>query len=225
MVKRWIAIAAGLALLGFGISTGISMWQEYQTPPEEVVMAAMEKTMAASQYQYTSESIRVVDGKEELLSKLNGQKNQGNTHLAGSIPIVNSEIEVYQIGDTFYRQDIATQRWLVVSGYDEEATEVLIQEIDPLSNFYFQNECSAEYMGKEKINGVRCRKYQVYTAQEGSYLSALWEEYYYTLWIDKKGDLQQVEMIAADHENKAEQLKLTVQFDWLSPVEEITAPI
>jgi len=112
-----------------------------------------------------------------------------------------------------------------VKGYDEEATEVLLQEIDPLSNFGLENEYSAEYLGKEKINGVRCKKYQIYTSKEGSYLSSLWAEYYYTLWIDRKGTVQQAEMIASDHENKPEQLKMTVQFDWFSPVEDILAPV
>jgi len=224
-MKRWLLLLLGILLLAFGISVGISCWHDYRLPPEEVVRTALEKTLSMEEYQYSSQSVRVLDGKEEVLSLLNGQKKNGNTHLAGQMPIVNSEIEVYQIADTFYRQDIATGQWLIVKGYDEEATEVLLQEIDPLSNFGLENEYSAEYLGKEKINGVRCKKYQIYTSKEGSYLSSLWAEYYYTLWIDRKGTVQQAEMIASDHENKPEQLKMTVQFDWFSPVEDILAPV
>lgn len=224
-MKKWIFLLIGLLVLAFGVSVGIHLWQDYHLPPEEVVKSALEKTLNMEEYQYTSQSVRVLNGSEEVLSLLNGQKKNGNTHLAGQMPIVNSEIEVYQIADTFYRQDIATGKWLIVKGYDEEATEVLLQEIDPLSNFYLENEYSAEYLGKEKIDGVRCKKYQIYMSKEGSYLSSLWAEYYYTLWIDRKGTIQQVEMIACDHENKPEQLKMTVQFDWFSPIEEISAPV
>ncbi len=56
-------------------------------------------------------------------------------------------------------------------------------------------------------------------------MTSVWNEFYYTVWIDKNRRLQQVEVIAGDHENSAEQLKLEVQFDWNTPVEEITAPV
>ena len=78
---------------------------------------------------------------------------------------------------------------------------------------------------KEKVNGVKCRKFQVRSSGESTFLTSVWNEFYYTVWIDKNRRLQQVEVIASDHENSAEQLKLEVQFDWSTPVEEITAPV
>ena len=37
--------------------------------------------------------------------------------------------------------------------------------------------------------------------------------------------LQKAEIIAGDHEQQTEQLKLTVVFDWNTSVEEIKAPV
>ena len=75
------------------------------------------------------------------------------------------------------------------------------------------------------MNGVKCRKFQVRSSGESSYLTNVWNEFYYTVWIDKKHRLQQAEIIADNHENVAEQLRLTIQFDWDTPILEINAPI
>lgn len=224
-VLRFAVIVIVLGLLGLAVVSGISMWQEAKIPPEEIVIRAVTETLEAPSYHYYSEAKRIVDGQEETLSKINGEKNQGNTHLIGQIPVIDSEVEIYQVNDNFYRQDLVTKQWLIVEGHNEEATERLIQEIDPLGNFTFEGQIQVEYLGKEKINGVRCKKYQMQSFQEGSYLSSQWQEYYYTLWVDRDGLLQQAEVIAADHENKTEQMQLTVRFDWKAPVSEITAPV
>ena len=72
---------------------------------------------------------------------------------------------------------------------------------------------------------MKCRKFQVRSSGESTFLTSVWSEFYYTLWVDKARRLQQVEVIAGDHENSEEQLKLQVVFDWNTPVEEIHAPV
>ena len=64
-MKRWLLLLLGILLLAFGISVGISCWQDYRMPPEEVVRTALEKTLSMEEYQYSSQSVRVLDGKEE----------------------------------------------------------------------------------------------------------------------------------------------------------------
>ena len=160
-----------------------------------------------------------------MISRLQGQKNGENVHLFGDVEVVDSQVDVYQIGDTFYRQDIVSGSWMEMTGYDADATERLWQEIDPLSCLMYRATAEVTELDKEKVNGVKCRKFQVRSSGESTFLTSVWNEFYYTVWIDKNRRLQQVEVIAGDHENSAEQLKLEVQFDWNTPVEEITAPV
>lgn len=112
-----------------------------------------------------------------------------------------------------------------MSGYDAEATERLLQEIDPLGCLVYDANAEVTELEKERVQNMKCRKFQVRSSGESTFLTSVWSEFYYTLWVDKARRLQQVEVIAGDHENSEEQLKLQVVFDWNTPVEEIHAPV
>lgn len=214
-----------LAISACGVSAGMEFWKEWRTPPEQVVGEALMRATEAPSYSYASQASRIDDGQAQVISQVQGQKNGENIHLFGTVDVVDSQVDVYQIGDTFYRQDVVSGNWLKMQGHDEEATERLLQEIDPLGCLMYNATAEVTYLDKEKVNGVKCRKYQVRATGENTFLTSVWNEYYYTVWIDKNRQLQQVEVIAGDHENRSDQLKLEVQFDWATPVDEITAPV
>ena len=208
-----------------GVSTGLEVWREWRTPPEQRVAEALNYAHTASMYCYTSEAVRVSNGTEQVITRLNGEKCGDNVHLYGTADVLDTEIDVYQIGDTFYRRDIANGQWMQMTGQNIEATEYLLQEINPLGCLYYQDNARVTAQGKEKIGGVTCKKYQVQSSGESTFLTSVWSEFYYTVWIDKKHRLHQVEVIADEHENNAQQLRLVVQFDWDVAVPEIQAPI
>ena len=216
-----VLLAAGVC----GISVGLDFWQEWRTPPEQIVGEAMLYAAEAPMYSYTSEAIRIMDGQETLLSRMNGQKKGENVHLFGSVDVVDSQVDVYQIGDTFYRQDIVSGSWMKMTGQNLEATEYLLQEINPLGCLILQTGAAVTELEKETVNDVKCRRFQVRSSGETSYLTAVWNEFYYTVWIDKQHRLQKAEIIAGDHEHHSEQMKLTVTFDWDCTVEDIHAPV
>ena len=134
-------------------------------------------------------------------------------------------MDVYQIEDNFYRQDIVNGSWMRMEGQNAEATERLLQEINPLGCLMYNAAAEITELDKEKVEGVRCRKFQVRASGDNTFLASVWNEFYYTVWIDKQHRLQQAEVIASHQEGSAEQLKLEVQFDWETPVEEIKAPV
>ena len=208
-----------------GISAGMDAWQEWCTPPEQIVGEAMMYAAEAPVYCYTSEAVRISDGEETVISRMNGQKNGENVHLFGSVDVIDSQVDVYQIGDTFYRQDIVSGSWLKMTGQNLEATAYLLQEINPLGCLILHADSDVTELEKEKVNQVKCKKFQVRSSGEKTFLTSVWNEYYYTLWIDKQHRLQKAEMIAGDHDHQGEQLKLTVLFDWETPQEEIQAPV
>ena len=212
-----------VCICGAGIL--VDCWQEWNTPPVERVAEAVHYAIEAPQYRYISEAVRIHEGNEQVITRLNGEKYGDAVHLYGTADVLDLEINVYQIDDTFYRQDIVSGQWRQMTGQNIEATEYLIQEINPLGCLHISNNGQVIAQGKEKVNGISCRKYQVHSSGETTFLTSVWSEFYYTVWIDKKHRLQQVEIIADDHDNSAEQLRLTIQFDWESLVEEIKAPI
>lgn len=216
-----VLFAAGVC----GISAGMDVWRDWHTPPEQRVAEALHYAVEAPMYCYTSEAVRVSNDAEWVVTRLYGKRNGDNVHLYGIAEVLDAEIDVYQIGETFYRQDIVNGQWLKQTGQNLTATEYLIQEINPLGCLYFSDTAQVITQGKEKINGVKCKKYQVMNTGENTFLTSVWSEFYYTVWIDKKHRLQQVTLIADDHENSAEQLRLTIQFDWDTVVPEIQAPV
>ena len=117
--------------------SGFSIYREYSRPPEEVIIRALEQTLASPSYLFHSESSRTIDGQTEKLCEVWGEKNEESTHLVGTVDVVDSKFEIYQIKNQFYRQDAISKEWLVINEVSEEATEKLLQEIDPLAVFRF----------------------------------------------------------------------------------------
>ena len=224
-VKFVLILVLLFSVIVCGVSIGLDTWREWRTPPEQRVAEALHYAIQAPVYRYTSEAVRVHDGKEQVITRLNGEKNGENVHLYGNAEVLGTEINLYQIGDTFFRQDIESDRWMQMTGQNIAATEYLIQEINPLGCLQLSENAQVTAEGKEKVQGSTCKKYQVQSSGDHTFLTSVWSEFYYTVWIDKKHRLQQVEIIADDHENRAEQLRLMGQFDWDSEVPEIKAPV
>lgn len=223
---RFLLLLVVLFALGIcGANIGMDLWQEWHTPPEQRVGEALHYALEAPMYRYTSEAVRVHEGTEQVVTRLTGEKCGENIHLYGTAEVLDTEINVYQIGETFYRQDIVSGQWMQMTGQNLTATAYLLQEIDPLGCLSFDDTAQVITQGKEKLDGVSCKKYQVQSSGESTFLTSVWSEFYYTVWIDKKHRLQQVEIIADDHENNTEQLRLLVQFDWDAAVAEIKAPV
>lgn len=223
---KYLLLAILIFAVGIcGVSLGREAWKEWRTPPEQIVGEALMYAVEAPMYRYNSEASRVIDGQEQVISRLEGQKNGENVHLFGSVDVVDSQVDVYQIGDTFYRQDLVSGSWMAMTGQNAEATERLLQEINPLGCLILNANAEVIELDKEKVNGVKCRKFQVRSSGESTFLTSVWNEFYYTVWIDRQHRLQQAEIIAGDHETRSEQLKLDVVFDWEATVEEIQAPV
>ena len=207
------------------VSIGMDYWREWHTPPQQRVEEALMYALEAPMYCYTSEAVRIHESDMQVITRLAGEKHGENVHLYGTADVLDTEIDVYQIGDCFYRKDIVNDCWMQMTGQNLEATVYLMQEIDPLRCLVLKETMQVTALGKEKVNGMRCYKYQVQSSGTNTFLTSAWNEYYYTVWLDKKHCLQKVEVIADNHESSTEQLRLTVQFDWKAEVPEIKAPI
>jgi len=207
---KWILIILLILILaggGYGIYRGLN-----SIPPQEAVTRAIQNTLNADSYRYEAVSKKLVDGKEELLSEVIGEKSNGNVHFTGKLHVVNSDFEIYQIADKLYRKDVFSKDWLVVEDINVEATEKLIQEINPLGTFTFSEPIVAEYVGKEKVNDKKCKKYEVMAETENKYLLTLWKDFTYTVWIDKSGLLTKAEINAVNKQHENHQLNMSVQF-------------
>lgn len=209
---KWIVISfiAMLIIIGGGI---FYLNYDFLTP-EEAVNQALSQTLNAESYRYKALSKRILDGEEELLSEAQGEKNKGNVHFISKLFLVNSEFEYYQIGEKIYRKDPFSANWLVVDEMGMAVTEQLIQEINPLGAFQFQEIVEVEYLGKEEIEDKKYKKYIVQATTENKYLTGLWQNFTYTIWTDtsKERMMKKAEIIAQSKRAPEQYLIMSIEF-------------
>ncbi|MFZ5944399.1 MAG: hypothetical protein ACOYVD_09830 [Bacillota bacterium] len=207
---KWLLIFALVIVISGG---GVGVYRTYNSqPPQEAVLEAITNTLNSESYRYEAVSKRIVDGKEEILSEVSGEKSNGNVHFTGKLHVVNSDFEIYQVADKLYRKDAFSKDWLVVEDINVEATEKLIQEINPLGTFAFSGPIDAEYIGKEKVNDKKCKKYEVMAETDNKYLHVLWKDFVYTVWVDNSGILKKAEISAVNKEHENQRLIMSVEF-------------
>lgn len=195
-------------------------------PPDEAVKKALTASSGAETYSYQVTAARSIKGEEQLISDIKGNKGLNGIHLAGSLPIVNAEVEIYQIGETMYRKDSFSHDWLMVPQRSKPGLEQLISELNPLASFYFNDNFDARYVGQEKVSGKKCRVYEVMTRGENKFMELYWQEFKYKLWIDKNNEYIVKAQIIAEHRDDSQHiLSVQIVFDNYNKDIEIIPPV
>jgi len=221
---KWWKLLAGCLLAAFLAWGSIYIYGELTAPPpKEAVLQGLAKTLNARSCRYRAVAVRVLEGKESVISEINGEKNLRGVHLWGTLPIIKAEVEVYHLGDVLYRRDSLTKGWVSVPGKDRAAVERLIAEINPLGAFHFaeQDNIDARYAGLEKAGGKICRLYEVMARGTNKYMELYWEDFNYRVWIDRQdGFIRRAEIVAEHRDNSRHLLKIEVELkDFNEPVE------
>lgn len=207
---KWIVISLLVIVIVYG---GKYIFQEItKLPPQEAIKQSLLNTMHAQSYRFQVSAISIKEGKEKPLSDLKGEKTSQGIYLQGFLPLLNAEVEIYHLGDTLYRKDPFTKGWVVVPTEGRVGIEQLIAELNPLGVFNFpENNLEVRYAGTEKVQGKRCRVYEIMTRGENEYLQLFWRDFNYILWIDRKDGLIRKAQISAEHRDDSKySLRLTV---------------
>lgn len=216
-----------LLLAGTLIFAGFFVYEELTKPsPYEAVVQGITQSMQAPNYRYHSVATRILNGEEMVISEIWGERSSQGVHLKGNLPIIEAEVEIYQINDKMYRRDPLTAGWLVVSANGKASMEQLISEFNPLGVFNVSAEFDVMYSGTAKVNGAACRVYEVMTKGENKYLELYWQDFNYRFWIGKRdGYLHKAEITAEHRDNSLHILTVSINFsDYYEPIE-LQAPV
>lgn len=180
--------------------------------PEELLNTAINNTVEATSYQFHTKSTITIDGKEKVFSDIQGKRaDEQSFHVVGSM--LGSEINVYQINDTTYRLDGATNKWVVTKDNPLLKESLLMAELNPLTNFYFEQLISASYLGREKIQGKKLFKIACVPKINNKWLDGYFKDLNYLVWIDGKNKLiKKATVTALSKENENGSLKIEVEF-------------
>ncbi|HEX3012626.1 MAG TPA: hypothetical protein VHQ70_11475 [Syntrophomonadaceae bacterium] len=179
--------------------------------PQVEVDKALVHMVNVKNYKYSLNSTFKVDNREEVVSRVIGEKNGENTHIKGEM--VNTAVDIYYIDHTIYNLDSFSHKWLVIPSNTKNSGELLISELNPLSNFRFKSIESVEKLGFEKIDKSECLVVSCRPDIESQLLETLWKDFEYRLWIDYKQNLlRKAVLTAANKQNGKTKLRIEVRF-------------
>ncbi|MGI6064920.1 MAG: hypothetical protein ACOYI2_00330 [Bacillota bacterium] len=194
-------LVAGILLLLIAYWGILYIIEATKIVPEELLPASIDKTMAAETYRFHTKSVITMDTNEKVLSDIQGEKaGSEDLHVSGNM--LDTEIDVYQIGDTTYRLDSMTNKWIVIENNSIFRESLLMAELNPLSNFQFRQLISISYLGKEKIDGRKTYKIECIPQIKNQWLNSYFKNLKYIIWIDKKDKLIKKAIVTAKSKEK-----------------------
>jgi hypothetical protein len=162
-------------------------------------------------YRYHLLSTFLVDDRKEVISEVQGEKNSGNTHIKGEM--VNTPVDIYYIDHTIYNYDSFSQKWLVIESETSNCEELLISELNPLSNFKFNQVNNVSKVNFEKVDGVECLVVNCKPAIETQLLETMWKDFECQFWLDyKKRLIRKAELNAVNKKEAKTRLYVKATF-------------
>jgi len=211
---RWILLVLILCLIGAVALCADSINEYYvksKLDPQVELQRSTSNMAAVNSYRYNLKSGYSVDKRKEVISRVEGEKDHGNTHIKGEM--VNTPVDIYYIDGTIYNYDSFSGRWLEIDSGTQKAEELLISELNPLSNFRFKKVNNIKKNGFEKIDGTECLVVKCEPEVQSQLLETMWKDFEYCFWIDyKKGLVQQANLRATNRKVSTTSLDIEVTF-------------
>jgi len=223
---RWTIIGLTL-ILAIGLLMSAQTISQYyersHLDPGMVLQDALNNMAASTSYRYSLHSGFTVENREEVISEVEGERQQGNTHIKGEM--VNTPIDIYYLDQTIYNYDAFSQKWLVIDSGTSNSEELLISELNPLSNFRFKDLNQVEKIRFEEVDGADCLLVKCRPSVESQLLENLWKDFEYLIWVDyRNSNIRKAILTATNKGNDKTNLEIAVEFSDFGKNIEIKAP-
>ncbi|MBP8820381.1 MAG: hypothetical protein KBG91_08150 [Syntrophomonadaceae bacterium] len=223
---RWIIVITLAVVVVAGLLSTDKIHDYYiksKLEPQIELDRAYKNMAAVTSYKYSLLSTFTVDQRKEVISEVQGEKQDGNTHIKGEM--VNTPVDIYYIDRTIYNYDSFANKWLVIPSNTSNSEELLISELNPLSNFRFKQVSTVEKLGFEVIDGTECLLVKCEPSVENQLLETMWKDFEYNFWIDfHKGLIKQAQLKATNKKMTDTKLNVRVKFFDLNKKIKIQAP-
>jgi hypothetical protein len=182
-----------------------------QLEPGVELQDALNNMAASESYRYSLHSEFTVDDRKEVISEVEGEKQQGNTHIKGEM--VNTPVDIYYLDQTIYNYDSFSKKWLVIDSGATNSEELLISELNPLSNFRFKETNQVEKIKFETVDGADCLLVKCRPSVESQLLDNMWKNFEYLIWVDyRDGNIRKAILTATNKNNEKTNLEIQVGF-------------
>lgn len=222
---HWIIIGVLVILLALLASARSIMdyYEKSKLEPDVELRQAIQHMPQLDSFRYRLQSGFTVEDRKEVISRIEGETEKGNTHIKGEM--VNTAIDIYYIDRTIYNYDAFSKKWLVIESGTSNSEELLISELNPLSNFRFKGLNAVKKLGFESVNGAECLVVGCKPSLQSQLMESLWADFDYRLWIDwHEHVISKAELSASNKRNPKTRLKINVEFYDFNQKMEIKAP-
>ena len=206
MKKRGLWLLIGISIVLLGGLVGSLFWQP---DPTNLVTHGIERLNSATSFRYSLTQHQWVDGKDRVLTKIQGEKEGGNSRVLGQM--TGSEVEMIKIGDSTYSKDPFSKKWIRFANAPA-AQEVFLAELNPLSSLQMKELGEVMLSGQEKVNGDRVWVCQLKPSVQNQMMEAFWTDFQYTLYIRKSDKMLVKATIEAKNKAKADPMTMTLEF-------------
>ncbi|MDR3539513.1 MAG: hypothetical protein P4L69_00865 [Desulfosporosinus sp.] len=218
MKKRglWLLIGIGIVLMG-GL-LGRSLWQP---DPTNLVTHGLEQLQTATSFRYSLTQHQWVDGKDRVLTQIQGEKSGGNTRILGQM--TGSEVEMIKIGDSTYSKDPFNKKWIRFANAPA-AQEVFLAELNPLSSLQMKELGEVMLSGQGNVNGEKVWICNLKPSVQNQMMEVFWTDFQYTLYIRKSDKMLVKVTIEAKNKAKSDPMTMTLEFKDIGKKINIQAP-
>lgn len=192
--------------------------------PAEQAALAIDDLIKLDSLTFHSDVVLNINNEEVSLGSIDGQINGQNLHIWGSA--MGSDLNIYQIGSTTYRQDTISEQWLTTTDGELLNNHALLSEANPRAFFYLAQITNATEGETAAIGDEKCRCISFAPTTKDGY----WEKYFdnisCTLWINRQNQICRSQITAATTTaGQTSKLVLTCDFSAQNDTPTINAPV
>lgn len=222
---HWVLLTIAILIIA-GLASYQKIHEYYvkaNLDPRLELKKSISSMTALHSYRYNLKSTFTVDGRKEVISEVKGEKDHYDTHIKGEM--VNTPVDIYYLDSTIYNYDSFSKKWLVIESNTDNSEELLISELNPLSNFHFKSIQDVKKLYFDKLDGGEYLVVSCKPSIESQLLETMWKDFKYCLWIDYKQNLiKKAALTAVNKQNNETKLEIKVDFSDIRKNIKIKAP-
>lgn len=218
MKKRGLLFLIAISIVVIGGIVARLLWQPN---PGELVGLSLERLNNATSFRFNVAQHQWVEGKERVLTQIQGEKDGGNTRILGQL--VGSEVEMIHIGDSLYIKDPFNKKWSRFTS-TPASQEVFLAELNPLSSLQFKELGEVVLSGQDRVNGDKVWVCNLKPSVQNPIMEEFWTDFAYTLFIRKSDKMLVKAELKAKSKAKAEPMTIIMEFKDVGKKLNIQAP-
>lgn len=211
--KKILLIAAAVLIV---VLAGFNLLKIVPTapkmPPNELCAAAIESLQALDSFSFHTDTELIINEENVKLGKIDGEICGKDVHICGNV--LGSDLNIYQIGNTCYRQDTITEQWLITEDSELISNEALLSDANPRALLQLTELGDVTEGDIETIDEEKCRRLTFTPHTDSGYWEKYFDEISCTIWVTlDNNQIRQAEICAtATAAGQTSTLCLTTEF-------------